>query len=260
MISVVPSAASVRAGDLVTGRRLLGRAPTSRRRRLRAWRWMPVAAVAASTGVALVALRAGLLLAVACAALLATGSVLLRDLRRGRVAARRHRELLTAVGVLAGELTAGARPAAALAAAAATTPAMDGLFGSAAEAALRGADAAALLTASGEPGVRSIGVAWRLVETTGAALTGVIERVAADLASADTQRRTVATALAGPRSSAALLSGLPALGIGLGAAMGAAPLRFLLGDPNGAAVCCAGVLLDVGGVLWMRRIVRRAQT
>ncbi len=86
----------------------------------------------------------------------------------------------------------------------------------------------------------------------------MLARVAADLAAADMQRRTVAVALAGPRSSALLLSGLPLLGIALGAAMGARPVPFLLGDPLGRVLCCVGVLLDAAGLLWMRRILRVA--
>jgi tight adherence protein B len=79
------------------------------------------------------------------------------------------------------------------------------------------------------------------------------------LADAEEQRRTVGVALAGPRSSAALLTGLPLVGIGLGAAMGARPWEFLLGSPAGRIVCCVGVVLDTAGVLWMRRILRRAE-
>jgi Flp pilus assembly protein TadB len=41
--------------------------------------------------------------------------------------------------------------------------------------------------------------------------------------------------------------------------MGAHPGGFLLGAGAGRAVCCAGVLLDVAGVLWMRAILRRAE-
>ena len=73
------------------------------------------------------------------------------------------------------------------------------------------------------------------------------------------QRRTVAIALAGPRASAALLTALPLLGIALGAAMGARPWAVLLGMPAGRVLSCVGVLLDAVGVLWMRRILTRAQ-
>jgi Flp pilus assembly protein TadB len=41
--------------------------------------------------------------------------------------------------------------------------------------------------------------------------------------------------------------------------MGARPLDFLLADPIGRALCCAGVLLDVAGVFWIRAVVRRVE-
>jgi Flp pilus assembly protein TadB len=44
----------------------------------------------------------------------------------------------------------------------------------------------------------------------------------------------------------------------MGLAMGAHPVGFLIHSPAGRLVCCVGVLLDVGGVLWVRRIVRSA--
>lgn len=257
-VTLVPSASAVRVGGLADGGRLLGRSARDSGRR-RTVAWGRLAAAVGLAAVASIVVFDGVAIAVAVAAVLATVGVLGRDVRTTRATARRHRELLTAVGVLGGELTAGARPAGALRAAAGTSPAMEHLFGPAADAAARGGDAAELLVAQPDVGVRTIGLAWRLVDSTGAGLTGVIERVAADLADRDTQRRTVAVALAGPRSSAMLLSSLPALGIGLGAAMGAAPVPFLLGDPIGRLLCCVGILLDVAGVFWMRRIVGRVQ-
>jgi tight adherence protein B len=110
-----------------------------------------------------------------------------------------------------------------------------------------------------DPDTRPVGIAWQLGEDTGAALAGVLGRVAADLGAADEQGRTVAVALAGPRASAALLTGLPLVGIAMGTAMGARPIAFLTTTQAGRLVCCVGVLLDVAGVLWMGRILRRAE-
>ncbi len=110
-----------------------------------------------------------------------------------------------------------------------------------------------------DPNTRPIGLAWQLGEDTGAALAGVLGRVATDLADVDEQRRTVAVALAGPRASAGLLTALPLVGIGLGAAMGARPWEFLFGPPAGRVVCCVGVVLDAAGVFWIRRILSRAE-
>jgi tight adherence protein B len=206
---------------------------------------------------AVVLLVGGPVLAAAAAAVGATGWLVASDAVRGRESRSRRGQLLAALRVLIGELEAGARAFAALTAAAELAPAYAGVFERAASAAAAAHDAGAVLCT--DPDTRAAGLAWRLGEDTGAALAGVLTRVAADLADAEEQRRTVGVALAGPRSSAALLTGLPVVGIGLGAAMGARPWEFLLGSPAGRIVCCVGVVLDAAGVLWMRRILRRAE-
>lgn len=222
-----------------------------------------VPAIGAGVGAAATAAvcwRYGAALAVAAAAVLLLGAVLGRDVVRGRGERRRRRELLVAVRLLAAELAAGVSPAAALTASASAGTGASQVLAAAGRAQAGGADAADVMLRPrpGDDSLRGLAVAWRLAETTGAPLAGVVERVAADLSAAETRRQAVAVVLAGPRSSAALLAGLPALGVGLGAAMGARPLGLLLGESAGRALCCAGVLLDVGGVLWLRRIVRRA--
>jgi tight adherence protein B len=130
------------------------------------------------------------------------------------------------------------------------------MFPRAAAAAAEGGDVANVLAT--DPATSGLGAAWTLAEQAGAPLVAVVERVAADLDAAEEQRRAVAVALAGPRSSAAVLAGLPALGLLLGAAMGGRPLAFLAGSPAGVAVGLAGLLLDLVGLWWMRRILRWA--
>lgn len=215
-------------------------------------RWCRRVGVPAAGAVLLqVALRTGPAPVVVIATVAFVAAVLVRDAVRERRNARRHRALLTAVRVLAGELSAGAAPADALAAAAATGP----------DARVLGSVGAPSPTAAEvpDPAVRAVAAAWALAGTTGAALAGVIDRVADDLAARGAQRRAVAVAVAGPRASAVMLALLPAVGLLLGAAMGARPLEFLLADPIGQLVCCAGVLLDAAGVLWVRRIVARVR-
>jgi tight adherence protein B len=104
-----------------------------------------------------------------------------------------------------------------------------------------------------------LGIAWQLGADAGIALAAVLGRVANDLVAAHEQRRAVAVALAGPRSSAAVLAGLPVLGLVLGCVLGARPEVFLLGSDTGHVVACAGVLLDLAGLAWMRAILRRAE-
>ncbi|MEO9139116.1 MAG: type II secretion system F family protein, partial [Jatrophihabitans sp.] len=252
VILTLPSAPALRSGALVRHGRLLGDpAPATA---VRAGSGPPVTRavqLAVAVVILVVVLWWGLLLGVASAAVLTTGALCARDLRRRRAAVRLHRELLTVVGVLTGELVAGAQPANALRAAAEVGVLTTPVFTAAAEAAGRGADASSVLIDADLVGVRPIGLAWRVVESTGVALAQVTERVANDLLAQDALRRAVAVALAGPRSSAALLCTLPLVGLALGVAMGARPFALLVGEPLGQALCCAGVLLDVAGVLWI---------
>lgn len=252
-----PGTASARLGALAGTGRLIAAA---REPAASGTRWVPVRALAGGAlgaVIAIVGVTGGLLLATAAAAIGAVGWLLAGDAVRRAGVMHRRAQLLAAVRVLVGELAAGARPPAALTAAAETSPSYAAVFGAAAMAATRAGDAGAVL--ADYPDTRTVGLAWRLGEDTGSELSGVLTRVSLELAAVDEQRRNVEIALAGPRASAALLAGLPMLGIALGAAMGAQPWSFLFGAPAGRAVCCVGVLLDVAGLLWMRRILRRAQ-
>jgi tight adherence protein B len=89
-------------------------------------------------------------------------------------------------------------------------------------------------------------------------LTATLVGVRADIAADRAVHRTVAAALAAPRSSAFLLSGLPLVGLGLGAAMGANPLRVLLHTSYGAALLVAGLAFDLVGLAWTLTLTRRA--
>jgi len=171
-------------------------------------------------------------------------------------AVARRRGLRGALAALAGELIAGGRPDAALAAAAAAGPVHAALFARAAATAAGGGDVADVLCE--DPDTAGLAAAWTLADQAGAPLAAVVERVAADLDAVEEQRRAVAVALAGPRSSAAVLAGLPALGLLLGASMGGRPLAFLVGSPAGVGVGVAGLVLDLLGLWWMRGILRWA--
>lgn len=224
--------------------------------RTRTW-WSEVTGGTVVAAVVATSIAGGVLLGVAAAAACGCAAMLARDLARRRAEAAAHAHLLGSLRVLVGELEAGARPGVALAAAAEGAGRYAAVFSGAAREANAAGDAGAVLLS--DPMTRPVGLAWRLGEETGVALAAVLNRVALDLAAMDEQRRAAAVALSGPRASGALLTGLPLLGIALGAAMGARPWTFLFGVPIGRGVCCVGVLLDVAGVLWMRRILRRAE-
>jgi tight adherence protein B len=107
--------------------------------------------------------------------------------------------------------------------------------------------------------LRGLAQAWSVAVTTGAPMADVVRRVADDVAARLEQRRGVSAAVAGARSSALLLAGLPVLGLLLGAAMQARPLEVLLQTPAGQLLGLAGVTLDALGVLWTQFLIARAE-
>jgi tight adherence protein B len=209
--------------------------------------------VALVTGAALLTLSAGV--AVATAVRAAS-----RRARRRRAEAVRAAVLDLLTG-LAAELRAGSQPRAALAVVSSSAPALLAPVAAAARSPV--ADpAAALALVAGKPGAAALadlGVAWRVVADTGAGLAGVVDRVASGARADDAVRREVAAQVAGPRATAALLAGLPLAGVGLGAALGADPLGFLLGDRPGRICLLAGVVLVAAGTAWTDTISARAE-
>lgn len=192
-------------------------------------------------------------------------AVLVAVLLTGRTIRRRAEErddaaLGDAVRMLVLELEAGASPGTALAAAADLGAWCGPVFSAAAEAAENGADVATVLAGLNRADRDDLALAhaWRAAAT-GAPLAAVLSRVDADLDARRMQMRDVSAALAGPRSSAALLAALPVVGLALGTAMGAQPLAMLFGSSPGQLLLCAGVALDVAGVLWTQRLTTAAE-
>ena len=228
----------------------------ARRPRLDALLWVAVTgAVAAST----VALVSGPALGVATGAVALLVGALVAAQQSQRRADRRGRAVLAALRLLVAELEAGARPSDALSAAASASPDLAAAVGAAADSSSAGGDAAEVLIGVGGDELRPLGHAWRVASEAGAPLADVLGRMATDRAAEQAQAHAVATALAGPRSTAALLAMLPIVGIGLGAAMGAQPLTVLFESSTGRLVCCAGCVLDAVGVLWTLALIQRAQ-
>jgi tight adherence protein B len=176
--------------------------------------------------------------------------------------------LCAGLACLADELRAGQRPAAALGAAAeaAGRPAAADAFGRAASVAVLGGDvpaalreqAAAYATAPTVRGVDMIAAAWAVSERSGAALAEVVGRLEEELRSRQQQRQNVKAQLTGPRATAALLAGLPGLGVLLAAGIGARPVAVLFGTPIGQVALLVGLSLDASGALWSLRIMQSA--
>lgn len=208
-----------------------------------------VAALAALLSTPLVALLAG------CCALPAV-----RGLRARQRAARAAGGLLVlaeALAVLAAELTAGREFEQAVTAAGGACP--DPATGQALVAALRDGpalpDASAGSAAAALDRVRR---AARLSARTGCSLAAVATALADDLRGRHRAELELRSATAGPRASAAVLAGLPLLGLAMGTGVGADPWRVLTRTGVGEVLLVAGVALEVLGIAWTGRLLRRA--
>ena len=222
---------------------------------------LPLAVVGTA---ATVALAAGLVPGVLAVLAMVAGRRWWRARAGSRSVTAERQSVLEACSVLAAELRAGRTSAEALQAAAAvsTGPSREVLRAGAASAGL-GGDVAAVLAAA-PPAcavadvLRSLSACWAVCSTTGSGLAAAVDRLEEGLRADEVLREALAAELAGPRATAGLLAVLPVVGLLLAAALGADPLRVLLHTPLGLVCLTAGLGLDVLGVLWTGRLVRRA--
>ena len=163
--------------------------------------------------------------------------------------------------VVAG-LRSGAHPAAAADTAAADAqPPADGAMRAMAAAARLDGDLSTALAdtknAAMAAALARVATAWRLAQRHGLPLADVLDAVRRDLEQRARHTRQVLARMAGPKSSATALSLLPLLGIGLGEAVGARPIRMLTGTGLGQMLLLVGVSLLCAGVVWSGRITSR---
>jgi tight adherence protein B len=119
-------------------------------------------------------------------------------------------------------------------------------------------DPAAVLRACDAPALRQLGVGWQVSHRTGIRLAPVASKLAATVRADSDRRRELRASLAGARSSARLLAGLPLAGIALGFLVGARPDQVLSTTDLGLACLVTGVALDLVGLRWTNRIAAAA--
>jgi len=208
---------------------------------------------------ALGAAAAGLVLSTPVVAGLAAGCAAVAGRtvqQRARTAAgeRGTRALVEALGVLVAELRAG-RPLAD-----ATATAVDGCP----DPRIAGELGPVLRLGGPPPGADPddalvrIAAAVRLSARTGCSLAGVAAAVEDDLRARLRAEEELRSAVAGPRASATVLAGLPVLGLLMGSGVGADPWRVLTTTGPGTVLLELGVGLELAGIAWTGRLVRRA--
>ncbi|MEU4130738.1 type II secretion system F family protein [Streptomyces wuyuanensis] len=219
----------------------------------REWLCLPVGALLAVLGESVLPLLAGVV------AVPLVGRRL-RASDRGRARDARARAVIALCGGVVGELRAGSQPAQALLTAGRSTGALGGAEAAVLAAATFGGDVPAeLRRASREPGAEGLaGLAacWLVAVDSGAGLAAGIDRLEAALTAERDQRESLRAQLAGARSTVVVLALLPAIGLALGWALGADPLRVLLHSPAGLGCLLVGGVAEAAGLYWATRIVR----
>ncbi|MFD8192118.1 type II secretion system F family protein [Streptomyces wuyuanensis] len=219
----------------------------------REWLCLPVGALLAVLGESVLPLLAGVV------AVPLVGRRL-RASDRGRARDAKARAVIALCGGVVGELRAGSQPAQALLTAGRSTGALGGAEAAVLAAATFGGDVPAeLRRASREPGAEGLaGLAacWLVAVDSGAGLAAGIDRLEAALTAERDQRESLRAQLAGARSTVVVLALLPAIGLALGWALGADPLRVLLHSPAGLGCLLVGGVAEAAGLYWATRIVR----
>ncbi|MBD0712108.1 MULTISPECIES: type II secretion system F family protein [unclassified Streptomyces] len=222
-------------------------------RERRAWLCLPVAGVLAVLGASPLPLVAGAL------AVPLLGRRLRAAERRKEREARAAR-VVALCGALVGELRAGWQPAQALSFAARETGALGAEEAAVLAAARFGGDVPEALRAAaareGAEGLGGLAACWQVAVDGGAGLAAGLERLEAVLRDHHEQRERLRAELAGAWATVVVLALLPVAGIGLGAALGADPLRVLLRTPAGLGCLAVGGALEAAGLWWAARIVR----
>ncbi|MET9928584.1 MULTISPECIES: type II secretion system F family protein [unclassified Streptomyces] len=237
----------------------------------REWWCVPVAVLLAVLGASVLPLIAG-----------AAAVPLVRRWVRGRARRRQRERAADSVAALCaavvGELRAGQEPGQALLAglrerAADGEPKVRG--GPGGEAWLGEAEAAVLAAARfggdvpgalrqaadgpGLEGLSGMAACWQVAVDGGAGLVAGLDRLETALRADRRRREELRAQLAGAWSTVVVLALLPVAGLGLGAALGADPLRVLLHTPGGLLCLAVGGLLEAAGLFWACRIVRSGE-
>jgi tight adherence protein B len=185
--------------------------------------------------------------------------------RRVALGVTAQTDLGDAIAAMAAPVHTGIPPAIALRAAVGAMPAggpLQPLFDDLVDAAARGESIAAVwirhADERGSADLRFVGQAWGLSEVTGAPLASALQTAEQVLRGRQRSRQRLATAVAGPRASMAVLALLPLCGPLVGLAFGVSPRALYLSSGAAMASVVTGVLLGVLAWWWSRRIIAGA--
>jgi tight adherence protein B len=187
------------------------------------------------------------------------------SVRRAALGVTAQTELGDVIALMAGPVQIGVPPATALRAAVTAMPAggpLQPLFDDLLDAGARGESIAAVWLRHADQrrnaDLRFVGQAWGLSEVTGAPLASALQTAEQVLRGRQRSRQRLATAVAGPRASMAVLALLPLCGPLVGLAFGVSPRALYLSSGAAMASVGTGVLMGVLAWWWSRHIIAGA--
>ena len=183
-----------------------------------------------------------------------TARRLLRQARLRQQASRNRAEVSAVCRLLNAQISMGTLPSAALRLAGQQSR----LLGSAVGALDVGVSVADELAKAGEQpgatGLKSLAAAWDIATRSGAPFAPTIAAVNEEIRQSERSEQTVQQELASALATGRLLAALPVAGIGMGYAVGGAPVQFLAGTLLGQCCLVLAVVLVALGLLWTEHI------
>jgi len=126
-----------------------------------------------------------------------------------------------------------------------------------------GGDVAAALRADAlavsSSALSGLSAAWQVSAGSGAGLARAAKSLGHSAQQRERMRRELASQMAGPKGTARVLAVLPLVGLILGSGFGGSPVRWLTSTPPGLVVLAVGLILEVLGLIWVRRLVSRVE-
>ncbi|MFD9957935.1 type II secretion system F family protein [Amycolatopsis sp. NPDC058986] len=174
-----------------------------------------------------------------------------RDRRRSTAAVVSGERMATVMRTMVAELRAGAHPVSAAEATAEVVPELAGELRALASSARLDGE----LRSASLPELADV---WALARKYGLPMAVVLDAARRDVEAGLSFARRLRAKMAGPRASAAVLTGLPAVCVVLGQSMGADPLHVLTATVPGQLLLIAGCALIWAGTSWCRALLGKA--
>lgn len=105
----------------------------------------------------------------------------------------------------------------------------------------------------------SVAAIWDVAHSSGTSLADILQKITEGQRQTLEVRRALHVELAGPRTTARMMSALPLLGLLLGVLLGANPLGWLISSSGGLAVMVGGLALNIAGYRWIQKVVSRVE-